>query len=127
MPDVIIARTLERAVGLREGGIVSEREVLATYRSEFDGDVFALCRNGLLLRQADEWRYIDNGDVEKVDLPIMEVKTSREGRRVILVLKAGERVNLSVDGGDDGNLDVFPIHAFLRRRVHQHKVFGRQS
>ena len=127
MADAIIGKVVKQAVGLAEGGTVADREVLAIYRSAAEGDVFALCRNGLLLRQGVGWRFIDNGDIEEVDLPIGEVKTSTKARRLVLVLRHGERVDVPVDGERDGFLDVFPIHAFVRRRVHQHKALDRKG
>ena len=57
MPDPV-TRTLKYAAGLREGGDVPGHDVLATYRSSGGSDVFALCRNGILLRQGAGWRSI---------------------------------------------------------------------
>ena len=126
MTDPVIAKTLRAAVGLRDGGDIPGHDVLATYRGRAGIDVFALCRDGLLLRQGQAWRYIDNGDVEDVDLPIAEAKSSIEGRRLTLVLHGGERVDVPVDGGDQDSMDIFPIHAFVWRRVHQHKMLSRR-
>jgi hypothetical protein len=126
MPDPIIARTIDATVGLSEGGSVAGHAVLATYRSAAAGEVFALCRDGLLLRQGLGWRYIANDDLDRVTFS-KEVKSSVAGRRLVLVLCDGERVDLPVDGDRDGFMDIFPVHAWLRRRLHQHKVFSRRA
>jgi len=124
MPDPIIARTIAATVGLSDGGGIAGHQVLATYRSAAGDEVFALCRDGLLLRQGLDWRYIANEDVDRLKI-CNEVKSSAAGRRLVLVLRDGERVEVPVDRDRDGFLDIFPIHAWLRRRLHQHKVFSR--
>lgn len=120
MADVIIARTVELTVGLREGGADAEHEVLATYRDRAGIDVFALCRHGMLLRDGSGWRFIDSCTIDTVRLP-REVKSSIAGRRLVLTLKDGSLVDVPVDGERDGGLHVFAIHAFVRRRVHQQR------
>jgi hypothetical protein len=124
MPDAIIAKTIRDAAGLTEGGSVADHEVLATYRSATAGEVFALCRDGLLLRHDLGWRYLANEDIEDVGLPMLEVKASVAGRRLVLLLKNGERVDVPVDGEKDGFHDIYPVYAWVRRRLHQHKVFS---
>ena len=125
MSDPIITKTLRDTVGLRPEGMEAGHEVLATYRNASGEDVFALCRDGLLLRQGAQWRHIDNADIQSVKLPIREVKTTMEGRRLVLLLKSGETVDVPVDRACDGFLDVHPIYDFVRRRVHQRRVLGR--
>ena len=95
----IVRKTLRLAVGLRPGGDGGEagREVLATYRSRNGEDMFALCRTGLLLKQGRGWRYFDNVEIERVRLDT-RVKSSTEGRRIIVSLKNGQIVDLAVDG-----------------------------
>ena len=121
MPDSVVAKVLRSAVGLRAGGdAATGHEVLATYRSAAGEDVFALCREGLLLLSPGEPRYIANADVADVRIP-PDVKTVASSRKLILRLTSGEDLELSVDGQCGNFLDVFPVHAWLRRRVHQQR------
>jgi hypothetical protein len=125
MPDPIIAKTIRETTGLTAGGSVAGYDVLATYCSATAGEVFALCRDGLLLRQDRGWRYVANEDIEDVALPIREVKVSVAGRRLILVLKSGERIDVPVDGErDPSSHDIYPVYAWVQRRVHQHMIFS---
>ena len=125
MGDPIISKILRETVGLRAGGAPSEHEVLATYSDRSGEDLFALCRDGLLVRGSGVWRYIDHAEIAEVDLPIVAVKTVTEERKLVLTLDSGERLDVSVDGTRGQDLDVFPIHAFVMRRVHQRRALGR--
>jgi hypothetical protein len=124
MSDPIITKTLRDTIGLRPEGIEAGHEVLATYRNAGGEDVFALCRDGLLLRQGAQWRHIDNADIQSVKLPGPEVKMTVEGRRLLLLLKSGETLVVPVDRARGQFLDVHPIYDFVRRRVHQRRVLG---
>ena len=120
MADPIIVKLLGETVGLRAGGLDAEQEVLATYRDEAGIDAFALCRDGLLLRSGEGWRFIGHGEIERVAFPIDKVRAAFEMRELCLILKSGEQVEMPVDGRRETFLDLFPLQAFLRRRVHQH-------
>ncbi len=120
MADPIIVKLLGKTVGLRAGGLYAELEVLATYRDQAGIDAFALCRDGLLLRSGEGWRYIGHDEIERVGFPIGRVRAASEMRELCVILKSGEQVDMPVDGRRGKFLDLFPIQAFLRRRVHQH-------
>ena len=85
---------------------------------------FALCRAGLLLRGRAGWRFIDNSEIGRVGIDILRVKLIPEGRELVLTLTSGELLVVPVDGERNGFLDIFPIYAFVRRRVFQRHAFG---
>jgi hypothetical protein len=115
MTDPIIARTIKSAALLRSGGEEDvEDEVLATYYSLAGAKRFAICRRGLVV----EGRYIANADIERLAFD-HQVNTHFAARRLLIHLIGGEVVELPVEGDRGHHLDIFPIQAFLRRRVHQ--------
>jgi hypothetical protein len=115
MTDPIIAKTLASAVLLRRGGEEDvEDEVLATYYSLAGEKKFAICRRGVVV----QGRYIANADVDRVAFDY-QVKTDLAARRLLIHLGGGEVVEIPIEGARGQYLDVFPIQAFLRRRVHQ--------
>jgi hypothetical protein len=123
MADPIIRKTLRETAGLREGGAASRHEILATYANSAGEDVFAICRNGLLLRSDEGWRYVDHDEIAVVDIP-PTVKSEIADRRLVLKLRSGERLDVQVDGGEHNSLDVFPIYMFVSRRIHQRRMLG---
>ena len=125
MPDPIITKLLKDTVGLQEGGDIPPHDVLATYRNKQGQVVFALCRAGLVLPIREHWRFIDNADIKRVGLDILRVKFIPEGRELLLTLTSGELLAVLIDGERPGAWDIFPIYAFVRRRVHQRHAFGR--
>ena len=88
--------------------------MLATYYSLAGEKKFAICRNGLIV----EGRYIANADIERLAFDC-RVKTDFAARRLLIHLIGGEIVELPIEGERGQFLDVFPVEAFLRRRVHQ--------
>jgi hypothetical protein len=115
MTDPIIARTIESAVLLRSGGEEDvDDEVLATYYSLAGEKKFAICRHGLVVKG----RYIANADIDRLRFD-RQVKTHFAARRLLFHLIGGEAVELPVQGERGQYLDIYPIHVFLRRRVHQ--------
>jgi hypothetical protein len=115
MTDPIIAGTVEKAVLLCSGGVEDVGdEVLATYYGLAGEKKFAICRDGLVV----DGRYIANADIERLDFDC-RVKTDFAARRLLIRLIGGEVVELPVEGDRGKFLDIYPIHAFLRRRVHQ--------
>jgi hypothetical protein len=118
--DPIIAKTIRETAQLRSGGAGGgEHEVLATYYGTTGEERFAICRDGVLV--ADH--YIANLEIERIRLP-HEVKADLAARKLVLVLQGGELVDLPVEGARGTFLDIFPIFAFLRRRVLQAHRFA---
>jgi len=118
MVDPIVKRTINSAVGLRAAAEGDPPDALAIYRNRAGEDVFVLQREGVVLLQVK--RLIRNDDMEAVKID-PEVKNSIVARKIILTLSNGEQVEVPVDGEDGQYLDVFPIHAFIRRRVVQQR------
>jgi len=118
MADLIVKRTIDSAVGLRAAGEADPPDALAVYRSRAGEDVFVLEREGVFLLQSK--RLIRNDDIEAVNID-PRVKNSNASRKIILTLSSGEKVDVPVDGEDGKYLDVFPIHAFIRRRAVQQR------
>jgi hypothetical protein len=124
MADPIIVKTIRDTVGLRAAGTSGEHEALAVYRSMAGEEIFAICRDGLLLMSGGIRRYVGHGEIADLDLQILKVKSETASRELLLTLTSGEDVELSVDGERDGYLDIFQVYAFLRRRIHQHRRLG---
>lgn len=115
MTDPIIARTVDSAVLLQSGGEEEvEDEVLATYYGLAGDKKFAICRNGLVV----EGRYIANAEIDRLRFD-ERVKTDFASRRLLIHLIGGAVVALPVEGEQGQLLDIYPIQAFLRRRVNQ--------
>ena len=118
MSDPIIARTVESAVGLRAATAADAAEVLGIYRNRSGDDVFVIEREGV--RFLSEQRLVAYRDIEGLNFD-PQVKESAEARKLMLCLSNGEQLTLPIDGQNGKFLDIFPIHAFLRRRAHQHR------
>jgi hypothetical protein len=118
MVDPIIARTVEKAAGLRGAGADDAGEVLGIYRNSSGEDVFVIEREGL--RLLSDQRLVAYRDIEALNFD-PQVKECAEARTLSLSLSGGERLMLPIDGQQGKFLDIFPIHAFLRRRAHQHR------
>jgi len=124
MPDPIIARTVERTVGLRGTSAEDAGDVLGIYSNRFGEDVFVIEREGV--RFLADQRLVAYRDIAALNFD-PEVKESAEARKLTLSLTNGEQLTLRIDGQRGKFLDIFPIHAFLRRRAHQHrKISGTQ-
>ncbi len=118
MVDPIIKRTVERAVGLRGASGGDTGEVLAIYSNKSGEDVFIIERNGL--RLLPDQRLVAYRDIEALNLD-PQVKEYAEARTLSLSILGGEQLVLPIDGQQGKFLDIFPVHAFLRRRAHQHR------
>jgi len=124
MTDPIITRTVERAVGLRGAGADDAGEVLGIYSNSSGEDVFIIEREGL--RFLPDQRLVAYRDIEALNFD-PQVKESAEARKLSLSLSGGEQLMLPIDGQRGRLLDIFPIHAFLRRRAHQHRNANRAA
>lgn len=118
MCDPIIKRTVESTVGLRGASADVAGEVLGIYSDSSGADIFAIEREGL--RFLPNQRLVAYRDIAALKFD-PQVKESAEARKLLLSLSDGEQLTLIIDGQRGKFLDIFPIHAFLRRRAHQHR------
>jgi len=118
MVDPIIKRTVERAAGLRGASGGDAEEVLGIYSNSSGEDVFIIEREGL--RLLPDQRLVAYRDIEALNFD-PQVKECAEARKLSLSIFGGEQLMLPIDGQQGKFLDIFPIHAFLRRRAHQHR------
>jgi len=115
MADPIIARTLAETAGLRASPAGDDSAALAIYAGRTGKDIFVIEREGIRLSANN--RFIANRDV--ACLRLHTPKGDPADRTLLLDLDSGEQIRLPIDGGDATSFDIFPIHAFLRRRIHQ--------
>ena len=118
MSDPIIARIVEATVGLRGASADDAAEVLGIYSNRAGEDVFVIEREGV--RFLPNQRLVAYRDIEALNFD-PQVKESAGTRKLTLSLSNGEQLMLPIEGQRGQFLDIFPIHAFLRRRAHQHR------
>ena len=122
MPDPIIALTVERTGGLRGASAGDATEVLGIYSNHSGEDVFVIEREGV--RFLPDRRLVAYRDIEFLEFD-RRVKVSTDARKLTLLLSDGEQLILPIDGQLGEFLDIFPVHAFLRRRAYQHRRANR--
>jgi len=130
--DPIVAWLLRHRSGLREGGLPSEHEVLATYWSADDRPIFAFCRHGLLLEPGEAERYVPYEDIADAGYYNREmVLRAKEARSygspggvapLIIRLESGEQIELPLEIRNDGMPDLLIIAGLIHRRAFLHRA-----
>ncbi|BAK65699.1 MULTISPECIES: hypothetical protein [Sphingobium] len=118
MCDPIIKRTVESTIGLRGSSTDDAGEVLGIYSDSSGEKIFVIEREGL--RLLPNQRFVAYRDIAALKFD-PQVKESAEARKLLLSLSDGEQLTLTIDGQRGKFLDIYPIHAFIRRRAHQHR------
>jgi hypothetical protein len=126
--DPVVSWLLRYQTQLREGGLPSEHEVLATYWSSQGKAVFAFCRHGLLLRPGADERYFPYAEIadagyydREMILRAKAAKVAGGSRPLGIRLDSGELIELQVEVQPDGMPDLLNIARLIHRRAVLHR------
>ena len=129
--DPMVRGMVRETVGLRAGGVPSEHLVRATYVSSEGKEVFAFCRDGLLIEPRGQQRFIPYGEIcQRGLLNLDNIMAAKDEdaplprRKLTLRLRSGETLDLSVDGWSDDSLgDLIKIARLIERRIASDRSF----
>ena len=122
--DPVLARLLRHRTGLRAGGPIGQRDILATYHTHSGETPFAICRDGLLLNPGAGDRFVPFVEIEDAGYYNREmIMRGKEARRsgvsepLSIRLRSGEVIDLPVEVRDDGMPDLPTIAYFIQQRA----------
>ena len=130
LEDPVTARLLRHRSNLRQGGLASDHEVLATYWATAGIPVFAFCRHGLLLSPGKRERYIPFIEIEDAGYHNREMIERAKGARISgssqaplsITLISGEKIELALEGSAGEIPDLLTIAALIHQRVVIHRA-----
>ncbi|MEO6218340.1 MAG: hypothetical protein ABIO86_20090 [Sphingomonas sp.] len=133
--DPVTAHLLRYKSGLCEGGVPSQHEVMATYRTTTGEAPFAFCRHGLLLDPEGKSRFLPFVEIADAGYYNVEMvkraKATKVGDRtsepLSIRLTSGEIVDLPMDVRDDGMPDLLNIAKLIHRRVIVHRASSNRA